>query len=311
MSASLARCRAYTLLGDLFQRGLTPTSAAAWGEVPLARGALADLPLDLAAEVHTRVVLLDLPLRASAWLSEDGLVGGAPADAAAALLARCGRPVGAEPDSLGSQLAFLAFLSGAVVDAQADGHRLPDVGGLEREALDGLLAWLPGGVAALRAAGEPAPLYELAAELALDLAIAHRASLGGPVPSPRLPPQPALLDLPQTGLRAIAEHLAVPALAGGAFARSTLVGLARDYELPAGFGTRADLLEGLMRSAAHYQRLSELFGALEAIAAGWAGSWGSLAGPLAPIAAPWHERIRGTCGVFSRLADAHRPPEPD
>ena len=70
VSASLARCRAYTLLGDLFQRGLTPTSAAAWGEVPLARGALADLPLDLAAEVHTRVVLLDLPLRASAWLSD-------------------------------------------------------------------------------------------------------------------------------------------------------------------------------------------------------------------------------------------------
>lgn len=304
MNDVLARCRAYTLLGDLFQRGLTPSSKEAWGEVPLARGALADLPLAQAAEVHTRVVVLDLPLRASAWRSADGLVGGDDAADAAALLGRCGRAVGAEPDSLGNQLALLGFLSGAVLDAERDGARIPDVRLLERQALNSLLAWLPGGVAAVRAAGEPAPLYELAAELALDLTIAHRAALGAPFDAPTLPPLPALLDAPGTGIRAIAEYLAVPALAGGAFARSTLIGLARDYDLPAGFGSRADLLEGLLRSASHYDRRSELLGALAALATGWAESWGALAGPLRPLGQPWRERIQITCEVFFRLAEA-------
>lgn len=311
MSSSLARCRAYTLLGDLFRQGLTPASAAAWSAVPLARGALADLPLDQAAEVHTRVMLLDLPWRASAWLSADGTVGGPAVDDAIILTVRCGRAPGPEPDSLAAQLGTLAFLTGAVLDAETDGTRVPAVQDLERDALDALLAWLPGAVSALRQAGEPAPLYELAAELALDLALSHRATLRPLPTAPTLPPLPPLLDLPDTGLRTIAESLAVPALAGGAFARSTLVGLAREYEIPAGFGSRADLIEGLLRSAAHYGRLPDLFGALDAVAADWALSWRSLNGPLAPLAAPWQTRIAATRAVFARLADAHRPAEVD
>ena len=311
MSESLARCRAYTLLGDLFQRGLTPVSRAAWADVPLARGALADLPLSEAAEVHARVVILDLPLRASAWLSEDGLVGGSATDEAAALLARCGRPGSTEPDALGAQLGLLAFLSGARLDAERDGVRPLNLDALERQALESLLAWLPGAVASLRAAGEPAPLYELASELALDLAVLHRAQLGAPLSPPSLPPLPPLLDVPNTGIRTIAEHLSIPALAGGAFARSTLVSLARQYELPAGFGTRADLLEGLLRSGAHYGRLPLLMGALDALAAEWAQSWSSLAGPLRPLALPWKERIASQRSILQRLANAYRPPPED
>jgi hypothetical protein len=306
VSETLARCRAWTLLGDLFRQGLTPAGHAAWAAIPMARAALADHSLAEAAEVHTRVVLLELPLRASAWQSADGSVGGAIADDAAVLLARCGRPAVAEPDTLATSLGLLAFLSGAVLDAERDGVRPPDVADLERDALDQLLAWLPGAVAAIADMGAPAPLYELAAELALDLAVARRSALRPSPAPPVLPPLPALLDDPTTGLRAIAEHLAVPALAGGGFARSTLVALSRDYDLPAGFGGRADLLEGLLRSAAHYGRVVELCGALDALAAGWDRRWATLAGPLGPIAEPWRHRASTTRALLRRLAEAHR-----
>ncbi len=304
MSEALARSRGFALLGDLFLHGVTPVTRAAWSQVP---DAAALLPLEAdAAELHARVVLLDLVPHEGAFRAADGLLGGDILGDLHALRARTGLEPLDEADHLGHELRWLGFLAGAAADAARDGVSAAQLPDLEREVLDAhVLRWLPGFVAAMRARPERTPFYDHAAELALKLAVSRRVELGGAPPNWALPPAHEVLENPRNGLRAIAEHLALPCQAGGHFARSTLIGLARTLELPAGFGNRADLIEGLLLSAAHYGRVPELAAALRIVLAGWDAAWKELddAG-LAPLAAPWRARIHLNVQLLDRLDEA-------
>lgn len=198
----------------------------------------------------------------------------------------------------------MSFLTGAAADAARDGMPTRAIRDLERTVLDEhLLRWLPALVASLRAQADSPPLLVLAADLSLALAVHRRVELGGEPAPWCLPPLAPILEDERAGLRRIAEHLALPAQAGGCFCRSTLVGIGRALELPAGFGTRADLLEGLLRSAAHYDRVTELCAALDRLVLAWDATWGGLDAPgFAAIAAPWRARIVDTQALLGRLA---------
>ena len=312
MSPPLAHSRGFALLGDLFLQGLTPRAREAWAQVPDAEALIAALAEEAAAEQYTRAFTLELAPFESAFLSHDGLVGGDIAASVRELRARCGLdPATDAPDHLGEELRWMSFLTGAAADAARDRMPAQAIHELERAVLDEhLLRWLPALVASLRAQSEPPPLLALAADLSLALAVHRRVELGG-APTPwSLAPLTPVLDDERAGLRRIAEHLAIPAQAGGCFCRSTLVGIGRAFELPAGFGARADLLEGLLRSAAHYGRVPELCAAVDAQVVAWDLEWGLLdqAG-LAPLAAPWHARIAETRRLLERVAGGSPKPE--
>lgn len=303
-TSALSRSRGLALLGDLFLHGVTPATRPAWLQVPEAASLL---PTEAdAAELHARVVLLDVTAHEAAFRAPDGLLGGDLLGDLHALRARSGLPPLDEADHVGHQLRWLGFLAGAEADAARDGVPAPQLAPLERDGLDGhLLRWLPGLVAALRGRPERAPFYELAADLALDLVVRRRVELGGTPPAWALPPLHPVLDDPKAGLRAIAEHLALPCQAGGHFARSTLLGLARTLDLPAGFGSRADLVEGLLRSAAHYDRVAALAEALDTRLAAWDTTWATLdAAGLAPLSAPWRRRIAESRALLARVGEA-------
>ncbi len=311
-AGSLAQSRGFALLGELFGAGLTPGARAAWGQVPEAAGLVSALSDEAAAEAYTRACQLEMAPYESAFCSADGLLGGECVDAVRALRLRCGLPNEGEVDHLGEELRWLAFLTGASADAARDGVPAEHILELERQVLDQhVLRWLPALVASLRAQANAPALWVLAADLGLALAVDRRVALGGEPPAWALPVAISVLDDERAGLRRIAEHLALPVQAGGMLCRSTLVGIGRTLDLPAGFGARADLLEGLFRSAAHYGRVSSLCEALEQQLSGWERSWRTLDGAgLGLLSAPWHARIAATRGLLRRLAAPTTTPPP-
>lgn len=313
--AALARSRAYALLGDLFARGLREETLVAWRQVE--GGILGDDPapadvvvdLDAAAEAHTRCFVLELPPYEGAFLAADGLLGGMIAESvrAARALAGLADPVDMEPDHLAAELAWLGFLCGAEADALRDGVEARPITELQQAALSGhLLRWVPVFVAALDSlvGAEPAEnadrIYQRGAHLTLDVLLGHAGAvgLGG---AWGLPPATEVLDDPNAGLRAIAEHLVLPCQAGGYLPRGVIVRVARRLELPTTFGTRADLLEGLLCAAAQYSMVPDVCRELRGVFAGWGRSL-----QLAPTfaAAPWVERGRQTQALLERLAAA-------
>ncbi|MSQ00813.1 MAG: hypothetical protein EXR71_02845 [Myxococcales bacterium] len=306
----IAYSRGFALLGELFAHGLTAGGRAAWAQVPEAADLVAELSDEAAAEAYTRALQLELAPYESAFCSEDGLLGGECVDALRTLRVRSGLPAEGEVDHLGEELRWLSFLTGASADAARDGVDSAHILELERQVLDQhVLRWLPALVASLRAQANAPALWVLAGDLALALSVARRVTLGGEPAAWALPAGISILEDERAGLRRIAEHLALPVQAGGMFCRSTLVGIGRALDLPAGFGARADLLEGLLRSAAHYGRVPELCGALEQQLVGWEGSWRTLdESGLGALAAPWHARIGATRGILGRLAAPTRPP---
>ena len=118
-----------------------------------------------------------------------------------------------------------------------------------------LLPWLPPVVVAVNEV-DPG-LYGQALTLVHDLG-AHQAA-GLPVRE-RLAPAPTLED---PGLRDLAELLVTPTHAGFWLTHSSLGRLSQDLALPRGFGSRARVVETLLRSAVHRERLPELLARLQ------------------------------------------------
>lgn len=292
---ALARARAWGLLGDLLRRGLVAETVPAWqasGQLP------AGPPdLDAFAAAHTRLFLIEVSPHASVFLSPDALLGGEVADAVRRDRAASGlgEPIGVEPDHLGALAAWLAFLSGAEADARRDGVDPTRILGLQRDALDRHVgSWVGVLLEALRGVeGDAAIRFHVdAVALLVALVEAQRADLGGPSRPVSLPPPVDVLAAPETGIRRIAAHLCLPAQAGGWWSRSALVAHGRRLDLPAGFGSRVDQLEGLFASAATYGRVPALCAALAADAAGWA----------ARLGAPWAARAQATVALLERVA---------
>jgi len=293
---ALARARAWGLLGDLFRRGLTPETLPAWRAADLAE-LPADPDPDRLAAAWTRLFLVELSPHESAFLSADGLLGGDVAGSVRADRARAGLgdPADLEADHLGAECGWLAFLSGAEADARRDGVDVAPLHRLQAEALDGhLLRWLPtlahavDGLAGVPGAGP----YRAGLRLALDLAREQHLALGRPRTPWALPPWEDVLAAEDTGLRRIAASLCRPSQAGGVYTRPVLTAMGRALELPGGFGSRVDQLEGLLLSAAQYGRVPELCEALAAEA----GRWAEGADP------PWVERVEQTRAVLARVA---------
>jgi hypothetical protein len=266
----------------------------------------APVDLDAAAEAHTRLALIGIPPYEGAFLAADGLLGGDTTAAVRAhrALAGLGDPGGHEPDHVGAELAWLAFLAGAEADARRDGVDPDRIVALQRSALDDhLLRWVPQWVAHLRGLptrGDADRVYFRGAELALAVLTEHRQSLGGASPGWSLPAAVPVLEDPRAGLRSIAEHLCVPCQCGGYLTRDTIAGVGRSLDLPMTFGARADLLEGLYCAAAQYSRIPDVCTALDTLLEGWIDAWN------APWSAPWVERAGLTRAMLARVAAAAR-----
>jgi nitrate reductase assembly molybdenum cofactor insertion protein NarJ len=247
----------------------------------------------------------------SAFLSEDGQLGGAETERVQLLYAECGFPYNLteSPDHISVMLDCFVFLIGAEMDAEEDRQirMLARLRGLQRRALDQhLLRWVPAFCAAVREQGSP--FYAAAAELLLELVLAHYAQLSTVIdlktPGFRLPPHPDPLSREKTGLKDIATYLCTPASSGWFLSRGDIGALGRQYRLPRGFGSRTQLLTNLFRAAVTYDHFPEVIDALVTLSNQWQRHYELLAVTIPAHVSPWQDALSSTQVMLSRVREA-------
>lgn len=310
-SAQKARARSYSY--SLFSRlFLSPITAEILPYLQAVDELQAALPQsinleELAADHHQLFAFNVFPYEA-VFLDDSGLLGGAVTDAVRRRYQQAGYHVDAtasSPDHIGHELGLLAFLSAAEADAHEDReqqhvHRLRRH---QSEFLEHhLLRWLPPLTLALR--DHQLPFYARVGQMTLQLVQEQMADLHGSAPrTPEpLPPAPQPLQDSESGLSEIAAFLVTPLHSGLYLSRETIGALARELDLPRGFGSRKQLLLNTLRSAAQYERLDAVLDALQALAAEWADGLASVAsGPSAPFVAVWQERVVATRNMLREM----------
>ncbi len=327
---ALARSRTYQLLSRLVLEGVTRETLPILQALPeLAESLPQPLDLEQMAAAHHRLWQFNVFPFQGLFLGTENLLGGPVTEAVLHSYARSGfQPdlASQSGDHLGLELAFLAFLAGAEADAWEDDR--PSIARTirerQRQFLDEhLLPWLPALTQAVRqqfasplhppeGQGDSPErrLFVLVAELALELALAHRQDLAdedllAPGPSLSLPALPDLLAEESTGLKEIAAHLLVPAYSGFFLSRDDIGRLAQRHSLPRGFGERQTMLANLLQSAARFDSLAGVLNSLEALVAEWQRLYASP--PLAhhplmrPIAQAWEARLQATLVILETL----------
>ena len=327
--AATARCRAYLMLGRLFLRGVTRETLEHVRAVEpladelasLADGEAEEIDLDEAAAAHQDVFGFNVFAFHSPCLDEPARPGGRDTERLTDFYRRAGFPVvqtAESADHVGVELNFLGFLS--KMEAENVGPDAQKARGFARDFLDEhLLRWMPALRHALHTHGHP--FYRALADLTLETLLDHRRALQDGEPERETSDErrttagdgqretgEALLADPKTGLRDIAEHLLVPVDTGIYLSRASIRALSRHENLPAGFGSRDDMMSNLLRSAADYDGLETVTKALSAHVDDTRQAWRAFADELPAvtqaIAQPWLERLDHTEQLLDEIRDA-------
>jgi len=320
--AATARSNAYHLLGTLFLEGVTePVLAHVRAVDDLNRHlprALRDEAVqpdpedldDLAAAYQDTFGFNVFPFQ-STFLDRSARAGGEETERVTDFYLDAAFPVvetAESADHIGVQLNFLGFLSRLETEADREGRERARV--FARRFLDEhLLRWLP--ILTFTLASHAHPIFHAVSELTLEMALDHRQNLepAQQESSFELPEPPSLLDDPKTGLRDIAEFLLVPAYAGFFLSRSTMQGLSRKERLPAGFGSRKNMLTNMLRSAAHYDGMQDVTEDLidvgGRIRSHWKDFQQSDLDVCRALAEVWIDRLNQTEKTLRRIQKAH------
>lgn len=287
MTTDLQRAAGYEVLALLLERG------AADVDPELAR--LFDPstnPDDLRSE-YVAAFDLGVPPFASAFLEPDRCVGG---QVTTAVGDRMGAHVGTKLAAchLATQLGHVARLLSARAWEPA-----------RRFVHDVVLAWLP--TLSVVFDDQPVPFWRSVIRQALDLAADHAG--GAAAAQWSAPLEPAEVPLPlgeRAGLADIATWLSTPAAAGTFVSDHDLVTIGRLTDLPRGFGSRAQRLETMLRSAADYGAVGALTEALTQVLERRKGALESLAESHVheALVNPWLERLHRGLHVVETLAEA-------
>lgn len=265
---AVSRQHTYTLFSRLFLEGLTPELLDIVTHVPeLAAAVPAPYHADEAAAAHYQLFQRSLHPFESFFLTPTGLLGGAVTDRVTAVYRQAHftppDPT-TNPDHIGIELAFMAHL------CQIEAERLeirnqrpapiPNFQSLiatQQSFLQHhLLRWLPPFVLAVRQ--QAAPFYTALADLMLAF-VAHDAqTLQCAAADTPLPDPPALLENDKTGLKEIARVLTTPCYTGMVIGRTEVAQLGQKRRLPRGFGSRAQLMSNLLRTAVSYDTFPTL-----------------------------------------------------
>lgn len=318
---SLARSNLYTLLSQLYLRGLTPDLLPFAQSLPeLAVHLPATFIAEESAAQHHHIFGFSIFPYESIFLGDGGSLGGPMTEAVQQTYARLGYTAEAtavSPDHLSAELGLLAFLAGAEADAWQDGQNAL-AQRMQREQLrfleEHLLRWLVPCMAAVMQ--QKNPFFGAVALLTVEVVDDHyrvRQPVTQPSLAWTLPTPPNLLQDEKTNLRDIAAYLTMPAYCGGFLSRDDIERMGREQRLPRGFGGRTQMLLNLLRSAAQYEGVAHLLDALRAVVTAWTDAYATLAADapgLAPFIQPWQEQTHRTLALFNQMKNlVHRQAE--
>ncbi len=278
---ALARSHTYRLLSQLYLGGVTAELLPTLQTLPpLAKHLPTDL--EIASSEHLSLFTFQLFPYESFFLDGSGLLGGLVTDRVWQSYRYSGYLPSSHdtnPDHLGHELDFLAFLCAAEAEAWEDGktavaHQLQQ---RQNHFLQThLLRWLPPVLVAVDR--HSFPFYQALAGLTAELITHHQQNLP-PAQSDdgfRLPPRPLLGD-EKTRLADITHYLLTPPDSGWFLSRAAIGQLAQQLKLPRGFGSRQDMLLNLFQTAAQYEAVPALLGGLMKLMTQWQRVYGQLA----------------------------------
>ncbi len=315
-----ARHNAYRLLSQLLLHGVTPALLPHIMALPELRQPLPPVfDPDAAAADHQRLVGFTLFPYESVFRHPSGLLGG-PLTAAAAQTYHQHAftpPAAAAADHIGVELAFLAFLCGGEANARRAGQQPNGVAAWQshqrRFLQTRLLPWLPPLAVALQQ--QPLPFYQAVGEMLLELAADHARALGieAAPDDDDAAASAALLADDKTSLRDIARFLLTPPHSGVWLSREDVARLARQQQLPRGFGEREQMLLNALRAAAQYDALPAFVASLHDHWRDWQAAYRALAAqwpPLAPFIVCWQARSHNAGTLLSQIAARLEPLTP-
>lgn len=310
---ALAQHHAYTLFGRLFLSGLT---ADLWPYVQQVEELTAVLPptfdTDEAAATHQHLFGFNLFPYASIFLASDGLLGGDISAQANQHYRQAGFQVdtaATSPDHIGHALQFLAFLCGAEADAWRDdlAHVAARMRQLQGQFLQThLLHWIFALETAVSA--QQTLFYSQLASLTVQLVSEHATALEQqlrtiPLSSMALPTPPDLLAQEKTGLRRIARYLTIPPYSGLFLSRDHIGRLARQLDLPRGFGSREQMLENLLQTTVQYDLLPTLLALLDQTCQAWHDDLDRYAATFPTHVSPWLQRLKLTQTMLAQIEE--------
>ena len=280
-----AQSRLLALLANLVIEGLSEDSRRVVVQIPSLAPHLPEGGTEDWQAEHYRFFGHEVLPWASALLSPEVHLGGPLSAAVSRRYSRAGfqPPSGHEPDHLGIELMFLAWLC--------------ERGDTEQSAAfagDHLRPWLiPLACAGHDAGGFFAEVLELALQLTASFAT------DSPTPSLDIP---AVLDDDRSGLKQVGGWLATPTWSGILWTRSTLTSIAQEAGVAHGFGSRRDVLESTLFAASDSGKLPRLTGAMKDVVTRWDARMDGSG------SAPWKHRLKGTSQLLDRLTAAVQAP---
>jgi len=165
-----------------------------------------------------------------------------------------------------------------------------------------LLRWLPPFVLAVAAQGDA--FYNALANLVLDFTADHVSNPGMVVNPHVLPALPSMLENDKTGLKDIANYLITPAYSGFFLSRDHISRIAREHQLPRGFGNRSQMLTNLMKTAVQYDQFPALISTLQNTATTFWQQFNQIVQTnphqASPIA-PWQNRCQTTFQLLEQI----------
>ncbi len=316
---ALARHHAYTLFSRLFLEGVTAELRPFLSPIPELVVALPDLfDADESAATHYHLFQLNLFPYESIFLATDGLLGGPITNKVQQQYEQSGFTVDASatsPDHIGQELAFLAYLCGAEANAWEDGlGETPALSTVEVAVSiqnrqhtflqHHLLRWLTPFVLAVQA--QEVAFYSGLAELMLTFVADHAENANLPVHPHVLPDLPFLLDNDKTSLKDIAHYLITPAYSGFFLSRDQISHIARQHQLPRGFGSRTQMLTNLMKTAVQYDVLPALLQTIQQHTIDQETAFcqtGTAHPHLTAFITPWQTRLKTTRNMLQAMQE--------
>ena len=309
----------YQLLSSIFRDGLNTAlfeTLSACGELASITNAPVEYDEDEALAAHFSTLNMEVMPCESLFLGDECMLGGSITDAVVLAYAQGGFSPSVDdisPDHIGVELAYLAWLISAELEATADkeltiaAHCVE----LQRQFLDNhLLRWLGAMVVSVEETKDDTDhgiYYIYALRAAHKLAMVHLSQIVASDSSVEgdwsLPETGDLLSEEKTGLREIAQFLVTPSNAGAFISRAHIQALGRAGNLPRGFGPRRQILTTLLRTGVDYSQIDEVLTGLTSLFGGWSEE---LKKQECPHNGPWITRIERTMGMLGQMESAIR-----
>lgn len=305
---AIARSRSYSLFGRILSNGLTLADLPTLQAIPeLAVTMPGVFDQDEASADYQHLFGFNIFPHESIFLDPAGLLGGPIGEDVLAVYRNAGYPSDVssdQADHIGQELGFLAFLCGEEAQAwQAEERGLArHLASLQHDFLSRhLLRWLPPLVLAIQQ--QDYPFYSALAKLVFLLSISHpslttNSSVGFTLPAPA-----DILTDENAGLKEIITHFLTPVYSGLFLSRDDISRLARRGTLPRGFGSRRQMLQNLLRSAANYDEMETIFKEMRLLIDHWHSSYVNLGSgqPVSSFVEPWLTRLTRTTEMLETM----------